>query len=137
MGVVVRAEIQTADDIYRLIRTAVTGRRPISAVYDGHPRLLCPHRLGRNSAGQARVLCYQYAGDSSRGLEPSGSPANWRCMKLEKFSRIQLLEGVWRTAPNHSRPQTCVTEIDVDAEIIRTAIHTADSEADRPPADGL
>ena len=50
------------------------------------------------------------------GLEASGSPANWRCMKLEKFSRIELLEGVWHTAPNHSRPQSCITDVDVDAE---------------------
>ena len=116
MGVVVRAKIQTVEEIYRLIWTAITGRQPISADYEGRPRLLCPHRLGRNSAGQARVLCYQYGGDSSSGLEPTGSPANWRCMKLEKFSRIQLLDGIWSTAPNHSRPQTCVTDVDVDAE---------------------
>jgi len=116
MGVVVRAQIQTVEDMYRLMRTAVTGRQPLSALYDGLPRLVCPHRLGRNNSGQARVLCYQYGGDSSTGLEASGSPANWRCMKLEKFSRIELLEGVWHTAPNHSRPQTCITDVDLDAE---------------------
>jgi hypothetical protein len=116
MGAVVRAKIQTVEDMYRLMRMAVTARRPVSAIYEQFPRLLCPHRLGRNSAGQARVLCYQYGGESSSGLEPSGSPANWRCLKLEKFSRIELVDGVWHTAPNHSRPQTCVTDVDVDAE---------------------
>jgi hypothetical protein len=88
----------------------------VSAVYEQRPRLVCPHRLGRNPAGKARVLCYQYGGDSSTGLEPSGSPANWRCMKLEKFSRMKLLDDVWHTAPNHSRPQTCIIDVDVDAE---------------------
>jgi hypothetical protein len=102
--------------MYRLMRTAVTGRQPVSALYDGLPRLVCSHRLGRNNSGQARVLCYQYGGDSSTVLESSGSPANWRCMKLEKFSRIELLEGVWHTAPNHSRPQTCIADVDVGAE---------------------
>jgi hypothetical protein len=116
MGVVVRAKIQTSEDIYGLIRKAVTGRQPISALYERHPRLLCPHRLGRNRAGLARVLCYQYGGESSSRLEPSGSSANWRCMKLDKFSRIQLLDDVWRTAPNHSHPQTCISDVDVDAE---------------------
>ena len=116
MGVVVRAKIQTVEDMYRLIRTAVTAQQPVSAVYERLPRRLCPHRLGHNGAGKARVLCYQYGGDSSTGLEPSGSPANWRCMKLEKFSRVELLDGIWHTAPNHSRPQTCITEVDVDAE---------------------
>ncbi len=116
MGVIVRAKIQTLEDIYRLIRKAVTGRKPISALYDSLPRLLCPHRLGRNSAGQARVLCYQYGGESSTRLEQNGSPADWRCMKVEKFSRIEFVGDLWHTAPNHSRPQTCITDVDVDAE---------------------
>jgi hypothetical protein len=37
-------------------------------------------------------------------------------MKLQKFSRIELLDGIWHTAPNHSHPQKCVTDVDVDAE---------------------
>ncbi len=37
-------------------------------------------------------------------------------MKLEKFSGIELLEGVWHTAPNHSCPQTGITDVDVNAE---------------------
>jgi hypothetical protein len=116
MGVVVRAKIQTVEEIYRLIRNAVTDRKAISALYDNLPRLLCPHRLGRNSAGDSRVLCYQYGGESSSRLEPSGSPPNWRCMKMEKFSRVQVVDDAWHTAPNHSRPQTCITDVDVDAE---------------------
>jgi hypothetical protein len=35
---------------------------------------------------------------------------------LEKLSRAKLVEGAWRTAPNHSRPASCVTETDIDAE---------------------
>ena len=61
-------------------------------------------------------LCYQYAGESSSGLQAAGSAANWRCLALEKLSRVELLEGAWYTAPNHSRPQTCIAEVDVDAE---------------------
>jgi hypothetical protein len=73
--------------------------------------------LGRNHAGQLRVLCYQYGGESESGLEPVGSPVNWRCIALEKLRTVSLLEeSVWRTAPNHSRPQTCVPDVDVDAE---------------------
>ncbi len=115
MGVV-RARIQTVEDIYRLIRTAVVSKRPIRAIYHGRERWLCPHRLGRNDDGQIRVLCYQYAGESSSGLQAAGSTANWRCIALEKLSRVEVLEGAWHTAPNHSRPQTCVAEVDVDAE---------------------
>lgn len=113
---VVEAKIQTVEDIYRLVRTAVTSRRAIGALYEGHRRLLCPHRLGRNRAGQMRVLCYQYGGESRSGLGVTGSAANWRCMVVEKFRHVEVLEDSWQTAPSHSRPQTCVTDIDVDAE---------------------
>jgi hypothetical protein len=113
---VVRAKIQTVEDIYRLVWAAVANKRPIEAMYHGRLRLFCPHRLGRNKAGKPRVLCYQYGGDSESGLEPEGSAANWRCVALEKLSKVKLLEHVWRTAPNHSRPASCVIDADIDAE---------------------
>jgi hypothetical protein len=113
---VVRAKIQTVEDIYQLVWAAVASKRPIRAMYQGHERRLCPHRVGRNHKGELRVLCYQYAGDSRSGLQAAGSPANWRCIAIEKLSRVTLLDEAWHTAPNHSRPQTCVAEVDLDAE---------------------
>jgi hypothetical protein len=115
MGVV-EAKIQTVEDIYGLVWAAVANKRPMRAMYKDLPRLFCPHRLGRNQAGQRRVLCYQYGGKSESGLAPIGSPANWRCIVLEKLHSVELLEGSWKTAPNHSRPATCVVEADIDAE---------------------
>jgi hypothetical protein len=116
MGVV-QVRIQTVEDIYRLVWNAVSRRCPIAATYRGRRRWLCPHRLGRNAAGELRVLCYQYAGESASGLEPVGSPANWRCMEVERLSQVELREqDVWQTAPNHSRPATCVVKADIDAE---------------------
>lgn len=115
MGVV-RAKIQTVEEIYRLVSTAVANKQPMEAVYHRHSRQLCPHRLGRNRERQLRVLCYQYGGDSESGLQPEGSPANWRCLAVEKLSRVRLLEDAWHTAPNHSRPASCVTDPDIDAE---------------------
>lgn len=114
---VVQAKIQTVEDMYGLLKRAVISRRPVSAVYGGHDRLLCPHRLGKTQRGQLRALCYQYGGESGSGLEPAGSPENWRCIVVEKMSRVRLIEdGPWFTAPNHSRPQSCVLIADVDAE---------------------
>ena len=113
---VVQAQIQTVEEMYELVWTAVANKKPIAAIYQGRDRLFCPHRLGRNREGQLRVLCYQYGGESQSGLRPVGSPANWRCVALEKLSRVKLVEGAWRTAPNHSRPASCVTETDIDAE---------------------
>jgi hypothetical protein len=94
----------------------VASRRPVEAIYHKRHRLFCPHRLGRNRGGELRVLCYQYGGESESGLEPAGSPANWRCVAVEKLSRVKLLDDAWRTAPNHSRPTSCVVELDIDAE---------------------
>jgi hypothetical protein len=87
---------------------------------------LCPHRLGRNSGGELRVLCYQYGGQSKSGLEAAGSPENWRCMAREKLSQVKLLDDRWRTGPNHSRPASCVVEVDIDAE----------DQAERDPQNG-
>ena len=115
MGVV-RVQVQTVEEIYRLVWTAVANKRPIEANYQGRYRLFCPHRLGRNREGQIRVLCYQYGGESGSGLDPLDASANWRCVALEKLSTVKLLEGAWRTAPNHSRPTSCVTKADIDAE---------------------
>jgi hypothetical protein len=61
---VVEAKIQTVEDMYRLIWTAVEKRQPIAAIYKELPRLFYPHRLERNREGQPRVLCYQYGGES-------------------------------------------------------------------------
>jgi hypothetical protein len=63
------------------------------------------------------VLCYQYGGESESGLQTAGSPANWRCVILEKLNQVKLLEDTWRTAPNHSRPTSCVIDADIDADI--------------------
>jgi hypothetical protein len=90
--------------------------RPISAVYHNHPHLFCAHRLGRNKDGQLRVLCYQYGGESASGLKPAGSPDNWRCIALDKLGSVELLDGGWLAAPNHSRPASCIIDADVDAE---------------------
>ena len=62
-------------------------------------------------------MCYQYGGESESGLQPAGSPDNWRCIAVEKLSTVELLEGSWRTAPNHSRPASCIVDADIDADI--------------------
>ena len=108
--------IQPVEDVYRLIWTAVEHRCPMAAVYKDRHRLICPHRLGRNRQGQLRVLCYQYGGESESGLQLVGSEANWRCIAVEKLSAVELLEGSWHTAPNHSRPASCIADADIDAD---------------------
>src|SRR5215471_5350713 len=125
---VVQAQIQTVEEIYRLVWTAVSNKRPIEANCQGRHRLFWPRRRGRNREGQLRVLCYQYGGESQSGLQPAGSPANWRCVALEKLNRVKLVEGAWRTAPNHSRPASCGPKPISTRRISPSAIHKKDIE---------
>jgi hypothetical protein len=99
---------------YAIVRDAITNRESIAAEYDGHHREMSPHVIG-TKRGRAQALCYQYGGTSSSGpLGPVGSPDNWRCVVIDKLVNARPIKGVWHTAPNHTRPQTCVGEIDVE-----------------------
>jgi hypothetical protein len=115
-GVAEVGRSEVGGDVYWIVRTAVETRRPISAVYHDRDRLFCPHRLGRNKEAKYRVLCYQYGGESESGLKPIGSPDNWRCIALDELLHVELLDGPWKTAPNHSRPASCIVDVDADAE---------------------
>ena len=97
------------------IRYAIIHRRPIAAFYLGRRRLLCPHLLGWSRHRQLHVLCYQYGGDSESGLKPAASD-NWRCLAVESLNRVELLDDPWQTAENHSRPQTCIEEVELDVD---------------------
>ena len=75
---------QRVNETYGLLRRAAASRQPVEAMYDGQPRLLCPHVLGRKS-GRLHVLFYQFGGRSNSGLTvaPEGV-GNWRCFAVEK-----------------------------------------------------
>jgi hypothetical protein len=62
------------------------------------------------------VLCYQYGGESESGLARHGLTRELALHGSGKLRSVELLEGSWKTAPNHSRPATCVIEADIDAE---------------------
>ena len=63
-----------------------------------------------------QVLCYQYGGDSESGLKPADASDNWRCLAVENLSQVERLDGPWQTAENHSRPQTCIVEVELDVK---------------------
>ena len=100
-------------DVYALVREAILTRSRVLATYRGGPRELCPHVLG-TKGGRRNALCYQFAGYSERGLGPDGSAANWRCMHIDDLEEVSIQAGPWHTAPDHTRPATCVDEIDVE-----------------------
>ncbi len=101
---------------YDAIKWAIEEKKPVSATYDGLKREMCPHVLGFKN-GNPQALFYQFGGESRSGLQPDGSPANWRCVTLAKLSDVNVIDGTWHTGTNHSRPQTCVDEIEVEVEV--------------------
>jgi hypothetical protein len=102
---------------YQLVRQAILQRKAIHAIYNGQHREMCPHVLG-TKFGKPQALFYQFGGASnSRPIQPDGSPDNWRCIEIAKLSNVTIHDTVWHTAPNHSRPQTCVGVGEVDVAI--------------------
>ena len=100
---------------YAIVREAIENRDSIAATYDGHYRELSPHAIGMKR-GRRQAICYQYSGTTSSGqLGPIGSEDNWRCIAIEKLEDIRVIKGVWHTAADHERPQTCLDLIDADA----------------------
>ena len=109
------AEASSFSGIYELLRHAAEHRQPVAAIYDGQPRLLCPHVGGRKS-GRRNVLCYQFGGGSNsiERLAPEGGGI-WRCLAVERLSHVQLRTGAWHTEPRAQR-QTCIDAVDFDID---------------------
>lgn len=112
-----------SNQLYHMIRQAIINRDIVVATYHGHVREMCPHVLGTKK-GRLQSLMYQFAGTSSNGLEPDGSPANWRCIIVEELLNVSVRksDGHWHTASNYSRPQTCVNPDESFVDFIDVAV---------------
>ena len=120
------AQIQSPDETYGLIRSAMAGKQPIAAIYENRQRLLCPHILGRNKEGQLRLLGYQYGGESGSGLQGKDGRGAWRCFAVERLSGVRLLAESWRTADTGGGRPTCMDRIEM----------TVEDQPDREPQNG-
>jgi hypothetical protein len=109
---------QTATEIYGMIRQAIIDKDIVVASYQGHLREMCPHVIGKKN-GRPQAFLYQFAGGSASGLKPDGSPANWRCLRVDQLSDVCIRRsgGDWHTASNYSAMQPCVDEIDVRVDM--------------------
>ncbi len=97
-------------DTYQLLRSAVLGRQQAIFHYEGYPRACCPHAVGEKN-GQRHLMAYQFAGGSSSGLPLGGQ---WRCFEIAKINRLSIQPGEWHTGPKHTRPNTCITIVDIE-----------------------
>jgi hypothetical protein len=104
-------------DTYTLIREAIEKRQQVLGTYRGYRREMCPHAIGFNKRHERQGLFYQFGGESASGLGPPGSPDNWRCIPIDELHQVSVRDGDWHSAPDHSRPETCVFyRVDLTAE---------------------
>ncbi len=102
-------------DNYAVVRQAILNKDQVIGTYQDHRREMCPHVIG-TKGGKRQALFYQFGGTSKSGLGPDGSPENWRCIPIDQLQDLEIRRGPWHTAPDHSRPQTCVDQIDVEVK---------------------
>lgn len=98
-------------EIFNLVAEAIRERKQLWCTYATLPRGLCPHVLGFDEKGRAKVLCYQFAGDSGAGLDLPPAGTNWRCLHVDCLSNVRLADGPWHGAPNYSAVQRCIFHI--------------------------
>jgi hypothetical protein len=91
---------------YSIVLKAIIAKRQVVATYRGYRREMCPHVIGMKS-GIPHALFYQFAGGSEAGLEPVGSPANWRSVRLDELEDVEVRDGAWYTANPHFQPHAC------------------------------
>ncbi len=99
---------------YQMVRQAILSKKIVTAMYQGHRRVMCPHALGWKH-GKEHGLFYQFGGTSKSGLGPDGSPDNWRCIDIGELTSVQVSDGAWHTSTSsHSKRQTCVDRVDAE-----------------------
>ena len=86
------------------IITAIQNKLLVSCFYDGFPRIVEPHCLGRNKNG-LKLRCYQTGGGSSKGNIP-----DWRMLSVGKMENVLVLdEHFTQPAPGYKRDDSEMT----------------------------
>lgn len=83
-----------------VLARALAERRPVSARYHGHERVVCPHALGWRDR-RAKVLVYQLAGTTSAGPLPAAPERRWRSMFVDEVDDALVSEARWESAKNY------------------------------------
>jgi hypothetical protein len=98
---------------YTVFREAILHEKPVTYLYKGHRRELCPVVLG-HSGREEKLLAFQFGGTSNSRLPPGGQ---WRCLDVTQVSDARLSDGPWREGLQHRVEQTCVHVVDLDVNV--------------------
>lgn len=71
--------------MHQAVTAAIVSRSTIAFWYDGHLRVVEPHRLGLSAKGEYILRAYQTGGTSS-----SGVAEGWRLFQLAKMSNLSV-----------------------------------------------
>ena len=99
--------------IHEVIKHAILHKQHILATYQTYYREMCPHAIGLKN-GKVHCLFYQFGGESSSGIFTPSSTNNWRCIPIAGLSNIEVRNGVWYTAQNHSKRQICIDLVEAE-----------------------
>jgi hypothetical protein len=97
---------------YTLIRQAALDTQCLTGTYQGIIRHFAPYAVGRDYQGEDNVLAFQYAGGSRRRLSPGGQ---WRSFRVDGLGDLRINDDPWPDGEDNGRPNSCVTEVDVEA----------------------
>ena len=95
---------------YGLFERAMRERRPLVCMYDGYARAVCPIILGHTGDAE-KALTWQFGGSGSKGPVHG----QWRCLELAKVTQAELIDGPWQSGDSHMTSQSCVRDVDLDA----------------------
>lgn len=117
-------------DTYNTLCEAIRNKRQIVAVYQNKIRELCPHSIGEKvgkngKPSKINCLCYQFGGESSKGVVTPNSNDNWRCLPIEGLTILEVRDGHWYSGGNHSQPNSCIDNVHLevaDSTQVETAL---------------
>ena len=91
--------------VFAIFRQAVLEHRQVLFRDQDATRHACPHIVGYGPNGDEEALLYQFSAVTWDGEPVDGK---WISVGLAWIGDATLLDGTWHTAPDVTRPRSCV-----------------------------
>ncbi len=95
---------------HALFLEAMRKKRPVSCVYQGHKREICPRNARPHEPrGEGAGLPVRRVDQRGADRKP-----DWKCFKLAEVRDAHLIDGRWHAGTEHSEAQTCMKMVEYD-----------------------